>query len=125
MQLLLDQGLPRLTVQFLAELGVEAKHVGQIGLAAASDAEILTETIQRDAVLISLDSDFHALLAASGASSPSVIRIRIEGLDGEALAKLLVQVLAAVELELESGAVVSVTEQRIRVRSLPIGRKVR
>ncbi|MCG8449092.1 MAG: DUF5615 family PIN-like protein [Pirellulales bacterium] len=125
MQLLLDQGLPRLTVQFLAELGVEAKHVGQIGLAAASDAEILTETIQRDAVLISLDSDFHALLAASGASSPSVIRIRIEGLDGEALAKLLVQVLAAVELELEAGAVVSVTEQRIRVRSLPIGRKVR
>lgn len=125
MKLLLDQGLPRSTVQLLSEVGIEAEHVGDLGMAAATDDAILEVAIERDAVVVSLDSDFHALLAVSGASSPSVVRIRIEGLQGEALAKLLVQVLAAIEKELEAGAVASITEHRIRVRSLPIGKKAR
>ena len=125
MKLLLDQGLPRSTVQLLAEAGVKAEHVGDLGMAAATDDAILEAAVDRDDVVVSLDSDFHTLLAASGASSPSVVRIRIEGLKGEALAKLLVKVLATIEKELEAGAVASITEHQIRVRSLPIGKKAR
>jgi hypothetical protein len=50
------------------------------------------------------------------------VRIRTEGLKGDQLAAILVQVLAVAGAELASGAVASVTRQRIRVRSLPIGR---
>lgn len=125
MQLLLDQGLPRTTVQRLADVGILAEHVGDLGMAKAADSEILDEALSRDAFVVSLDSDFHQLLAMSGATRPSVIRIRIEGLKAEPLADLLVKVLAIASSELEAGAVVSVTVQRIRVRSLPIGKKAR
>jgi predicted nuclease of predicted toxin-antitoxin system len=122
MKLLLDQGLPRSTVRRLAGMGIAAEHVGDLGLARAADAVILDVARERQAALVTLDADFHALLATSRATNPSVVRIRIEGLDGEQVASLLVQVLAAAGAEIEVGAVVSVTARRIRVRALPIGR---
>jgi predicted nuclease of predicted toxin-antitoxin system len=122
MKLLLDQGLPRSTVQHLAGMGIAAEHVGDLGMATAADANILDVARERQAVVVTLDADFHALLATSHATGPSVVRIRIEGLKGEQLAALLAQVLAVAGAEIEAGAVVSVTARRIRVRLLPIGR---
>ena len=121
MKLLLDQGLPRSAVRHLADMGVAAEHVGELGMARATDADILGVARQRQAVVVTLDSDFHALLAMSGAVSPSVVRIRIEGLKGEPLAAILQRVLTVTGTDLETGAVVSVTTDRIRVRRLPIG----
>ncbi|HEY6351458.1 MAG TPA: DUF5615 family PIN-like protein [Candidatus Angelobacter sp.] len=120
MKLLLDQGLPRSTVVFLQNHGIEAVHVGDRGLAAASDSEILNLGRQESMVVVTLDADFHTLLALSGLMGPSVIRIRIEGLQGEALAKLLVSVLQVCNDDLLKGAMVSVTENGIRIRRLPV-----
>jgi predicted nuclease of predicted toxin-antitoxin system len=122
MKLLLDQGLPRSTVRFLASFGVAAEHVGSRGLAQATDGAILAEAVLRGEVVVTLDADFHQILAASGATKPSVVRIRIEGLKGDQLAALLTQVIDAASAELTAGAVVSVTETHVRVRRLPIGR---
>jgi hypothetical protein len=61
-----------------------------------------------------------ALLALSGATGPSVIRIRIEGLRAEGLATLLVDVLKVCGDDLMQGAVVSVTESGVRIRKLPL-----
>lgn len=71
-------------------------------------------------MVVTLDADFHSVLPTTDATAPSVIRIRIEGLKGNGVADILAQVVAAVESELESGAAVSVTEQGIRVRLLPL-----
>ncbi|MGA2618913.1 MAG: DUF5615 family PIN-like protein [Thermoguttaceae bacterium] len=122
MRLLLDQGLPRSTLRHLAGMGITAEHVGDLGLARAADAVILDVARQRQAAVVTLDADFHAILATSRAANPSVVRIRIEGLNGEQVASLLVQVLAVAGAEMQVGAVVSVTAHRIRVRVLPIGR---
>ncbi|MGO8753090.1 MAG: DUF5615 family PIN-like protein [Thermoguttaceae bacterium] len=122
MKLLLDQGLPRSTVRHLASMGIAAEHVGDLGMASASDAHILDVARERHGIVVTLDADFHALLATSHATGPSVVRIRIEGLKGEPLASLLAQVLAVASPELEAGAVVSATARRIRIRLLPIGR---
>lgn len=121
MKLLLDQGLPRSTVKHLAALGIAAEHVGDLGMAAAADDKILEAARQRQAVAVTLDADFHAILATTRAMTPSVVRVRVEGLKGEAMAKLLANVVATSSPELAAGAVVSVNETRIRVRSLPIG----
>ncbi len=121
MKLLLDQGLPRGTVRHLADMVIAAEHVGDLGMATATDAHILEAARERQAVVVTLDSDFHALLATARAAGPSVVRIRIEGLKGEQLAGILQRVLDVAGTELEAGVVVSVTADRIRVRRLPIG----
>ncbi len=120
MRLLLDQGLPRSAILHLRNAGIEAVHVGDRGLATASDSKILDFGRQEDRVVVTLDADFHALLALSGVTGPSVIRIRIEGLRAEGLATLLVDVLKVCSDDLMKGAVVSVTESGVRIRKLPL-----
>lgn len=71
-------------------------------------------------IVATLDADFHALLALSGATVPSVIRVRIEGLRAESMAKPLSSVLEVCAQDLNQGAVVSITESGIRVRHLPL-----
>lgn len=107
--------------QVLTARGIVADHVGDLGMAGATDNAILEAARQKQSVVVTLDADFHQLLAASRATSPSVVRIRIENLKGEALATILHQVVAAAHEELTAGAVVSVTPSRIRVRLLPVG----
>jgi predicted nuclease of predicted toxin-antitoxin system len=87
--------------------------------------EILNVAYREGLIVVTLDADFHMLLAMSGANGPSVIRIRIEGLRAEALATLLVDVLKICGDELTNGAVVSVTQNsKVRVRNLPISRGI-
>ena len=120
MKFLLDQGLPRSTVGHLQAMGLEAEHVGNLGLATATDETILTEGRNRDAIVVTLDSDFHALLALSNASSPSVIRIRVQGLKGEGVARIIQQVVEATDHDLTAGAAVTVTDRRLALRRLPL-----
>lgn len=121
MKLLLDQGLPRTAAELLRTAGLDALHTGEVGLAEATDAEIIAYCAQQGRVIATLDADFHALLAVSGAAEPSVIRLRIEGLRAEALAGLLQHVAAEFAAELDSGALLSVQERSVRIRLLPIG----
>jgi predicted nuclease of predicted toxin-antitoxin system len=57
-----------------------AVHVGEVVMSTAADEEILRFALGRNGVLVTLDADFHAILAVSGRMGPSVIRIRLQGL---------------------------------------------
>lgn len=120
MKLLLDQGLPRSAASLLRAAGVDTVHVGEIGMSAASDSAILAQGQAEQRVVVTLDADFHALLALPGATAPSVIRIRREGLKAVGLVTLLEKVIEAWGEELELGAVVTVDENRSRMRRLPL-----
>ena len=120
MKFLLDQGLPRSTAELLRQKGLDAVHTGECGLSVASDDAILAAGRAQGRTVITLDSDFHTILALEEASGPSVIRVRWEGLRGPEMAKLISQVLALCLDDLESGAAVSVKPDGIRVRRLPI-----
>lgn len=122
MKVLLDQGLPRLTAHLLREAGVDAVHTGECGLSCAWDSEVLDFARAEDRVVVSLDSDFHALLALSKAAEPSVIRVRIEGLRAEGAAELIYKVIESCRDDLTGGCAISVQEDRIRIRKLPIAR---
>jgi predicted nuclease of predicted toxin-antitoxin system len=120
MKLLLDQGTPRSAAALLRQAGLDVAHTAEIGLAAASDAEILVHAVQAGAVVVTLDADFHTLLALSSAAQPSVIRIRVEGLRAGEFSELLQRVIASCEADIIAGAVISVREHEVRVRRLPI-----
>jgi predicted nuclease of predicted toxin-antitoxin system len=121
-RLLLDQGLPRSTAALLRQIGWDVVHASEIGMSRAEDADILLRARAEARICGTLDADFHSLLAISGERSPSVIRIRKQGLDATALAALLQAIWPRVENALDSGALVTVTERSIRVRRLPIVR---
>ena len=122
MKLLLDQGLPRTAATELATLGWDVVHVGEIGMAAATDKDILRRALAEQRALVTLDADFHAILALENASAPSVIRVRIEGLRGVDLAALIQRVVRVCEGDLVTGAMVTVDERGVRVRALPVVR---
>jgi len=118
--LLLDQGLPRSTVRGLTNNALESIHVGELEMARAKDADILDFASQNDYVIVTLDSDFHALLAARQSQGPTVIRIRIEGLKGKGLAELLKIVIGCTTEDILAGSSISVNDNGIRVRRLPL-----
>lgn len=120
MKFLLDQGLPRSTVQLLQGMGFQAEHVGDLELATATDETILREGKSRHAIVVTLDADFHALLTLSNAPAPSVIRIRVQGLKGAAVAEMIRQVTEAATNALNAGAAVTVSDRRIAIRLLPM-----
>ena len=120
MKLLLDQGLPRSAATLLREGGIDAIHTGEIGYATAEDATILEHARQENRTVVTLDADFHTLLALSGAYTPSVIRIRIEGLRAKAVYELLHTILVNWLPELEAGAALTVQPGHIRFRRLPL-----
>jgi predicted nuclease of predicted toxin-antitoxin system len=119
---LLDQGLPRSSADYLRQAAIDAVHTGEIGMATADDSLILQHARQEGRLIVTLDADFHKLMALAGATQPSMIRIRIEGLRGDALARLIQHILQVWKDDLSSGALVSVQNRGMRLPRLPLPR---
>jgi predicted nuclease of predicted toxin-antitoxin system len=120
MRWLLDQGLPRDAARLLNEAGHDALHVGDLGMSATSDTEILAEAKATDRVLVTLDADFHQLLARSGDSRPSVIRIREEGLKAQDLFRCMDGIAQSFPGPLNAGCVMTYHNKQLRYRRLPL-----
>ena len=120
MKFLLDQGLPRSAVFELQKLGIDSIHVGDIGMAASTDSEILQKALDDGFTIVTLDSDFHTLLATNNSHKPSLIRIRIEGLRSKELTEIIDTVLESAQDEIVNGAAVSVDDKGIRIHNLPL-----
>ena len=98
-------------------------HASEARLSRATDTEILEHARQSNRFVVTLDADFHAILAVTNADSPSVIRIRQEGLRGPELAELLQQVWNKINTQLQDGALVTVTSTTVRIHRLPVFRE--
>ena len=118
--LILDQGLPRSAARIFREMGWDAVHTGDIGMANASDHAILEYARTCDRIVVTLDADFHAILALSNAESPSVVRLRLQGLKGQQIVELLLQNWQSMSVQLEKGAMVTITSSHLRIKKLPI-----
>ncbi len=120
MRVLLDNNLSPRLVSILSASSVV--HVRDLGLRDAMDEAVLESARSNQRILVSADTDFGALLAASHAMLPSVVLVRrIAGRRVEALAALLLANLPAAAEDLAAGAVVVIGEDSLRVRRLPIG----
>jgi len=120
MRWLLDQGLPRSAAAILNEAQEDAVHVGDIGMAEAPDSVIIHHALDSNRIIVTLDADFHTLLALSGSAKPSVIRIREEGLKGPQLAALILRIAGQFGAELRRGSVMTFHSGKIRHRALPL-----
>ena len=120
MKFLLDQNQSHRIKEFLVAAGHDVVHVCDVGLSGASDPELMAFDVDEDLVVVSGDTDFGDLLAASNAAKPSVVLFRRqEGRRAHEIAALLLANLEAVGVDLARGAVVVLDQDRVRVRLLP------
>ena len=69
---------------------------------------------------MTLDADFHTILAVSGASGPSVIRVRLQGLGAHEVVELVRRALAGFEADLKRGSLVTGKALKTTCHRLPI-----
>jgi predicted nuclease of predicted toxin-antitoxin system len=120
MKFLADVNVSRRVVEQLNAWGFDVTRVTSVLDARSSDRAILAETARRNAILISHDQDFGALLAVSGASSPSFVNLRLSEVDVSRLAASIARALRATHEDLTLGAIVTVDDGGVRVHRLPI-----
>ena len=116
----LDQGLAPRAAAILRARSFDAIHVMEIGMAKSEDAAILEMARAHDRVCVTLDHDFHTHLALAGQGHPSVILLRIEGLDAEAQADLIESICRQSHIALSEGAAISADGITVRIRRLPL-----
>jgi len=117
---LADMGISPDTVTWLQSQGYDAVHLHEQGLDRLSDAEILEKARNEGRIVLTHDLDFAQLLALSKATSPSVIVLRLADMRPDSVNYYLERVLQQAQSDLVRGAIISVREDQIRVRSLPI-----
>jgi predicted nuclease of predicted toxin-antitoxin system len=119
-RILLDQGLAPQAATILRQHGFDVIHVSEIGMERAEDLQILERARTGESVCVTLDHDFHRHLATAGQGRPSVVLLRVQGLDALGQAELIRSVYAQCEEALDEGAEVSADRKSVRIRRLPL-----
>lgn len=120
MRLLVDMNLSPRWVDTLTKAGFEAAHWSMLGPSNASDVEIMGYARTLDYVVLTHDLDFGTILAATQGEKPSVVQIRADDVNPEAIGSHVVAAVRQVSAELESGALLTVDPDRARLRVLPL-----
>ena len=123
MKLLVDMNLSPSWVEALRAMGFEAVHWSSVGDPRASDRELLAYAEAGGLHRFHDDLDFGTILAASAASSPSVIQVRATDLTPARLGSLVQSALAQYGDWLEAGALITIEAARLRARILPLKKR--
>jgi len=120
MRFLADMGISPKTVEWLINQGYDAVHLLEQDLEKSTDEEILTKARYENRVVLTVDLDFGTLLAINKHTVPSVIIFRLGNASRDVIESCLAIVLKQCDQDLEKGVVISVDDEKIRVRYLPI-----
>ena len=120
MKFLADMGISPRVVEELRQKGHDAIHLAEQGHNRMLDSDILQKAREEKRILLTHDLVFGELLAASGGNLPSVIIFRLKDMRAPNVNRHLDSILKQQSNSLNTGAVLSVTEQKVRIRTLPI-----
>jgi predicted nuclease of predicted toxin-antitoxin system len=120
MKFLADMGISPRTVDFVREAGYDAVHLHELGQDRLPDEAILSLALRDGYIILTHDLDFSELIAMSGARLPSLITFRLRDMRPTNVNRHWQAILEQHFERLAQGVAITVTEQRIRVRSLPI-----
>jgi predicted nuclease of predicted toxin-antitoxin system len=122
MRFLLDENLSPKVAAPLRAAGHDVTIAREVGLRTATD-QVVIETARREArVLISADTDIGAILALSGAATPSFVLVRrAANRRPDEQAALILNNLETVVTDLAAGAIVVLGETTLRIHRLPTG----
>lgn len=123
MKFLLDENLPASFSELLRKNDIEARHVSEAGLASTDDDAIVSFAAESGEIIITYDLDFGRIISTLSTLSQSLITIRVTKLNAQIFLHIFNNVLSSCQGDLERGAMITVEDDRLRVRKLPIVRK--
>jgi predicted nuclease of predicted toxin-antitoxin system len=94
--------------------------VGDIGMAQASDVELVEEARRNEEVIVTHDLDYGHLLAFSGQPAPSVTILRLRNVHPDNLFDRISRAWPEIEGPLSEGAIVVLEDAAHRIRRLPL-----
>jgi predicted nuclease of predicted toxin-antitoxin system len=119
-KLVIDMNLGKDWIDCLQAGGHDAVHRSAVGNPADDDADIMRWASANGHVVLTAELDFGTLLATSKAAWPSVVQLRAPNTPPSYAGSLVLKALAEADYEVETGALVTVSTDRHRVRPLPI-----
>jgi len=120
LKLLVDMNLSSKLANRLRDAGYDCRHWKEVGDKKAPDTELFDWARRNDAVVITRDIGFGDILAATNSNAPSVLLDRSSDSFSTQVFPIILQALRQTEEQLRQGALVVVTEKRLRIRMLPM-----
>lgn len=115
---LLDMGISHKVMVMLQGRGHTAEHVFDIGMATTADDVILDAARRQSAVTITSDKDLAAYVSMTGATSPSVITLRLDNPSAAEQIEALERLLDALPPGGLDACIITIERGRYRRRSL-------
>lgn len=122
MKFLLNENIPPSLVDYLRSEGYDSIHSFNAGLSGKKDEEVIQFASINEYVIITHDLDYGRIISLSGEAKPSVITLRQKSVSLKIIAESLVITLPQIKEILQKGALVSIDQELIRYRLLPLKR---
>jgi predicted nuclease of predicted toxin-antitoxin system len=119
-RLLADVHISPKTVADLQKQGYEIMRSLEVLPANAPDINILEFARTENWVVLTQDLDFSMLVALSRYSQPSLITLRLSSAKPDTVTQKLLDVLPQIEEALQEGSAITIQDESIRIRKLPV-----
>jgi len=115
-----DVHISPLTVAALRSNGYDILRTTELLPATAPDSNILEIARIEARIIITQDLDFSMLIALAKYNQPSLITLRLSSAKPDVVTQKLLIVLPNLQGELRSGSAITINDNSIRIRKLPI-----
>jgi predicted nuclease of predicted toxin-antitoxin system len=115
-----DVHISPLTVAALRTNGYDILRTTELLPATAPDSNILEIARIEARIIVTQDLDFSMLIALAKYNQPSLITLRLSSAKPDIVTQKLLIVLPNLEEELRSGSAITINDNSIRIRKLPI-----
>lgn len=120
MRFLADMGISTRSVTWLRNQGYDIIHLSEQGLQCMPDEDIFKKAADEKRVILTMDLDFGQIVAASKTTLPSIVVFRLSDERSENVSKRLKELLNKCSDDMMEGSIISVSDNNIRIRRLPI-----
>ena len=120
LRFLADVHISPLTVAALKLQGYDILRSTDLLPATAADIDILELARVEGRIIITQDLDFSMLIAVGKYNQPSLVTLRLSSAKPDVITQRLLEVLPQLEEELTQGSALTIDDNSVRIRKLPI-----
>ena len=120
LRFLADVHISPLTVAALKLQGYDILRSTDLLPATAADIDILELARVEGRISITQDLDFSMLIAVGKYNQPSLVTLRLSSAKPDVITQRLLEVLPLLEEELSQGSALTIDDNSVRIRKLPI-----